>query len=80
MRKGARRTRIHVRRDMILRDRRTGEVSYALGVEALGMAKRYGRRVTIEGPSTVIYRPSHPLPCGARAWIETYARVVVHRR
>ena len=79
MKAGAKRTRIHVRRDVIGRDRKTGEVSYALGVETLGMAKRYGKRVTIKGPSAVVYRPERPLACGARAWIETYAEVVVHR-
>lgn len=75
----ARRSRIHVRRDIIWRDRKTGEVNYALAVETLGQAKRYGRRVTIKGPSTVVYSPEKPLGCGARAWIETHAPVIVHR-
>lgn len=73
------RTRIHVRRDLIGRDRKTGEISYALGVETLGSPKRFGRRVTIKGPSTVVYQPERPLACGARAWIETHSRVIVHR-
>lgn len=75
-----RRTRIHVRRDIIQRDRKTGEVNYALGVETLGQKKRYGLYVEIQGPSTIIYRPNQPLSCGARAWIETFATVIVHRR
>lgn len=75
----AKRTRIHVRRDIIQRDRKTGEVSYALGVETLGQKKRYGMRATIKGPSTVVYSPEKPLSCGARAWIETHAPVIVHR-
>lgn len=78
--KGAKRTRIHVRRDIIGRDRKTGEVSYALGVETLGQAKRYGLQVDINGPSKLIYRPNQPLSCGARAWLETYSEVVVHRK
>lgn len=76
----ARRSRIHVRRDIIWRDRKTGEVNYALAVETLGQKKRYGLQVDIQGPSVIVYRPNKPLSCGARAWIETHAPVVVHRR
>lgn len=32
--------------------------------------------VAINGPSVLIYRPTKPLSCGARAWIETDAEVV----
>jgi hypothetical protein len=32
-------------------------------------------RVTIHGPSTVIYSPDKPLSCGAKVWIETNAEV-----
>lgn len=31
--------------------------------------------VTIDGPSTLVYRPDKPLSCGARVWIETQADV-----
>lgn len=31
--------------------------------------------VKINGPSTVVYRPDKPLPCGAKVWIETEANV-----
>lgn len=34
-------------------------------------------RVTICGPSAVVYSPDKPLSCGARVWIETDALVVV---
>lgn len=36
-----------------------------------------GSALQIEGPSTVVYRPSQPLSCGARAWIETHGAVVI---
>lgn len=75
-----RRTRIHVRRDLIARDRKLNQNSPAIGVETSGMRKRYGRSITITGPSKVVYRPSRPLSCGARAWMETYAKVIVHRQ
>ena len=31
--------------------------------------------VVIDGPSTVVYSPDKPLPCGAKVWIETEANV-----
>jgi len=34
-------------------------------------------RVTISGPSTVVYSPDKPLSCGAKVWIETESDVVV---
>ena len=72
-------TRIHVRRDLIARDRKQGTHSKAIGVETTGKPKRYGRRVTVHGPVTFIYRPERPLKCGARAWAETNATVTVHQ-
>lgn len=32
-------------------------------------------RVSIKGPSEVIYRPEKPLKCGAHVWVETKAEV-----
>jgi hypothetical protein len=32
-------------------------------------------RVTIHGPSTVVYSPDKPLSCGAKVWVETHAEV-----
>jgi hypothetical protein len=34
-------------------------------------------RVTIHGPSTVVYSPDKPLACGAKVWVETHAEVEV---
>lgn len=73
-------TRIHVRRDIIAKDKKTGLVGNAVGVETTGQRKRYGVSVTINGPSRIIYRPEKPLKCGAKCWIETMAPVVVHRK
>lgn len=71
-------SKIHVRRDLITKDRKEGTNSRAIGVETRGMKKRYGRSVTIKGPSRIVYSPGRPLHCGARAWIETDAPVTVH--
>jgi hypothetical protein len=35
-------------------------------------------RVTIHGPSTVVYSPDKPLSCGAKVWVETDAEITVH--
>ncbi len=40
-----------------------------------GSKSRYCREARINGPSQVVYRPDHPLPCGAKVWIETEAFV-----
>lgn len=72
-------SRIHVRRDIISSDRKTGLKSNAIGVETSGMKKRYGVRVTIHGPAAIVYSPDKPLKCGARAWMETHSKVTVHR-
>lgn len=64
-------SRIHVRRDLIAKDKKLGTSSKAIGVETTGMKKRYGKSVIIFGPSKVVYSPDKPLHCGARAWIET---------
>lgn len=33
--------------------------------------------VYISGDSVVVYRPDHPLSCGAHVWIETTADVII---
>jgi hypothetical protein len=72
-------SRIHVNRQVIHKDNKSGSVSKAVGVETSGQRKRYGYAVTINGPSRVVYRPNKPLKCGAKCWMETHAPVTVHR-
>jgi hypothetical protein len=38
---------------------------------------RYSSRVTLTGPSEVVYEPDHPLKCGARVWVETESPVIL---
>ena len=33
-------------------------------------------KVSIDGPSELVYSPNKPLACGAKVWIETTAKVV----
>ncbi len=35
-------------------------------------------RVSIDGPSVVVYSPDKPLSCGAKVWIETEGKVTPH--
>lgn len=37
----------------------------------------YGTEVTTAGPVRLIYRPTQPLKCGARVWLETEGEVAV---
>ncbi len=71
-------TRIHVRRDLIAKDNKTGSRSLAIGIETSGQKKRYAKSVVIFGPSIIKYQPDKPLKCGAKAWIETEALVALN--
>ena len=70
--------RIHVNQHIIRRNARTGATDPPLTV-LRGRQRERADRVLIEGPSEVVYRPTHPLSCGARVWIETTAPVRVGR-
>ena len=35
----------------------------------------YAFEVEITGPCKIVYRPDHPLSCGAKVWIETDSEV-----
>jgi hypothetical protein len=35
----------------------------------------YAKKVTIDGPSQIVYSPDKPLSCGARVWLETQSKV-----
>lgn len=70
---------IHVRRDIIQKDNKSGKISKAIGVETKGMRKRFGYRISIHGPSEVVYQPDKPRSCGAKAWMRTDSDVTVHR-
>jgi len=72
-------TRIHIRRDLIAKDKKLGTHSRVLGVETTGMKKRYAKSVIIFGPSFIKYSPDKPLKCGARAWIETKSVVALRK-
>lgn len=69
-------TRIHVNQHIIKANRLNDEDEPPLSVKQRGRTKR-ARRVSILGPSCLVYQPNAPLSCGARVWIETEAPVEV---
>jgi len=69
-------TVIHVNRHHIAANKKDG------GVRKVFTAKDYkqnrkGNSVWVDGKASFVYRPGHPLPCGAVAWVETWAKVHV---
>lgn len=69
-------TRIHVNQHNIKRNKKQGRSDPVFTVKTY-KSNTYGTEVEIKGPSRVIYSPDKPLPCGAHAWIETEAEVIV---
>ena len=67
-------TVIHVNQHVIKRNLKTGEREPVLTVKTY-KSNNYAHSVTVNGPSTIVYRPDAPLSCGARCWIETQAEV-----
>jgi hypothetical protein len=68
-------TRIHVNRHNIARNKKGGNAPVFSAKDY--RQNRKGNRVQINGPAVLVYRPEHPLPCGAVAWIETDSEVEV---
>jgi hypothetical protein len=68
--------RIHVNQHLIRRNAKHGENAPPLTVKT-SRGNHRAHEVAIEGPAKIVYRPTSPLSCGARVWIETTARVRV---
>jgi hypothetical protein len=69
------RKRIHVNQHVIRANRRSGRNDAPISVKTYN-ANVKAHRVTVDGPSVVVYSPDKPLACGARLWVETESRVV----
>jgi hypothetical protein len=69
--------RIHINQHVIRANRKTGDHHPVITVKH-GKANTYGHRVTVHGPSEVVYSPNKPLSCGAHVWVETFAEVEIH--
>lgn len=68
--------RIHVNQHNIRANGKDGGNRPTITVKTYN-ANTYGRRVSILGPSEIVYSPDKPLSCGAKVWIETKAPVEV---
>lgn len=66
--------RIHVHANLIRSNAKNNTDHPVCRIQE-GSKSRYAHRVEILGPSTLVYRPNDPLPCGAKVWIETEAPV-----
>jgi len=71
---GGRIKRLHVNQQIIRANRKTGGNDPPISIQTSSGVRR-ARTAVIDGPSTLVYRPDRPLPCGARLWIETRAPV-----
>lgn len=72
-------TVIHVNQNVIRSNHKHGRNDPTLTVRVgrRGKDVRRAHRVKIDGPSEIIHSMHDPLPCGARVWIETFAKVSV---
>ena len=61
--------RIHVNQHIIRANKKNGHNDPPLTVKTYKTNRR-AHSVSINGPSSVVYRPEKPLSCGARVWIE----------
>lgn len=68
--------RIHVNQHVIRSNRKAG-ASHPVFTVKRGDTNTYGTRVTINGPSELVYQPDNPLSCGAHVWIETHSDLTI---
>ena len=69
-------TIIHVNQHNIKANRKNGTNLPVLTVKTY-KSNDYAHRVSINGPSRIVYQPDKPLSCGAHVWIETQAPVTI---
>ena len=67
-------TIIHINRNVLQQNEKNGRTIPVVRIEQKGKV-RYCMEVNIKGPSSMVYRPDKPRPCGAKLWIETESEV-----
>lgn len=70
-------TIIHVNQHVIRHNKKYENTLPPCRVETNGNPPRYAMEVHINGPSSLLYMPDNPMPCGAKLWIETYSDVML---
>lgn len=67
---------IHINRNVIQYNSKHGTNLPVARVQQ-GSKVKYGRKISWDGPSEMIYDPENPLKCGAKLWIETEADITI---
>jgi hypothetical protein len=67
---------IHVNQQVIARNRKTGANDPPLICRTY-KGSHVGTGMSWNGETHLINSPHHPLPCGARVWLETHAEVFI---
>jgi hypothetical protein len=73
-------TRIHVNGQNVRSNKKDGGDRPVLTVKDYRRNRKTNKRVTLTGPSQLIYRPDRRLPSGAVMWIETEHPVLIGGR
>jgi hypothetical protein len=68
--------KIHVNMHHIRHNKKHGTNKPVITVKT-SKSNNYAHEVDILGKSKLVYRPTKPLPCGARVWIETEDKIVL---
>ena len=68
--------KIHVNMHHIRHNKKHGTNKPVITVKT-SKSNNYAHEVDILGKSKLVYKPTKPLPCGARVWIETEDKVVL---
>ena len=68
--------KIHVNMHHIIHNKKHGTNKPVITVKT-SKSNDYAHEVDILGKSRLVYKPTKPLPCGARVWIETEDKVVL---
>jgi hypothetical protein len=66
--------RIHINQHHIKHNKHPEDIKPVMTIKCSGKTF-IGQEVVISGESKVVYRPEHPLSCGAHVWIETKSDV-----
>ena len=68
--------KIHINQHIIRSNKKNGTEEAVITVKT-SKSNTYAKEVDILGKSKLVYRPTKPLPCGARVWIETEDKIVL---
>lgn len=68
--------KIHVNQHNIKANLKNGNEALPVFTIKINKQNIRARFITINGPSSMVYRPDKPLSCGAKVWIATRSEVI----